>query len=66
MKMARVHVGVWVGVSVVAVGLIGCTGQEPQVTDLPAVYRSVGEIAWRGMCCAASEPHSFRIEYGDH
>ena len=66
MKMARVHVGVWVGVSVVAIGLLGCTGPEPQVTDLPAVYRSVGELAGRGMFYAASEPPSFRIDDGDH
>ena len=54
MKMARVHVGVWVGVSVVAIGLLGCTGPEPQVTDLPADYRSVGELAGRGIFYAAS------------
>ncbi len=66
MKTARVHVGVWVGVSAVAIGLLGCTGPEPQATDLPAVYRSVGELAGRGMFYAASERPSFRIDDGDH
>jgi hypothetical protein len=72
MKTARVHVGVWV----VAMGLLGCAGPEtadqqadgslPQVTDLPEGYRSVGELAGRGMFYAASERPSFRIDDGDH
>ncbi len=62
MRPARVHVGVWV----VAIGLLGCAGPEPQVTDLPAVYRSVGELAGRGIFYAASERPSFRIDDGDH
>ena len=76
MKTVRVHVGVWVGVSAVAIGLLGCAGPEtadqqadgllPQVTDLPAVYRSVGELAGRGMFYAASDRPSFRMDDGDH
>ncbi len=38
----------------------------PQVTDLPAAYRSVGELAGRGMFYAASGRPSFRIDDGNH
>ena len=37
-----------------------------QVTDLPAAYHSVGELAGRGMFYAASERASFRIDDGNH
>jgi len=38
----------------------------PRVTDLPPVYRSVGELAGRGMFYAAGERPSFRIDDGNH
>jgi len=38
----------------------------PRVTDLPAVYRAVGELAGRGMFYAAGERPSFRIDDGNH
>jgi len=41
-------------------------GLLPPVTDLPAVYRSVGEVAGRGIFYAASERPSFRIDDGNH
>ncbi len=41
-------------------------GLLPRVTDLPAVYRSVGEVAGRGIFYAASERPSFRIDDGNH
>ncbi len=62
METAWVRVGIWV----VAMCLLGCAGPEPQVTDLPAVYRSVGELAGRGMFYAASERPSFRMDDGNH
>ena len=72
MKTARVRVGVWV----IAMGLLACAGPEtadqqadellPQVTDLPEGYRSVGELAGRGMFYAASERPSFRMDDGNH
>ena len=80
MRPARVPVGVWV----IAIGLLGCAGPEPdadqqpqadgsasyrslpRVTDLPPVYRSVGELAERGIFFAASERPSFRIDDGNH
>ncbi len=53
-------------VSLVAIGLLGCAGPETQVTDLPPEYRSVGELAGRGVFYAAGERPSFRIDDGNH
>ncbi|MEE8129839.1 MAG: hypothetical protein V3T48_06105 [Vicinamibacterales bacterium] len=38
----------------------------PQVTELPSNYRSVGELADRGMFYVAGERPSFRIDDGNH
>ena len=38
----------------------------PPVTALPQNYRSVGELAGRGMFYAASDEPAFRIDDGDH
>ena len=80
MRPARVPVGVWV-VAIGLLGCAGsepAADQQPQadgsashrslprVTDLPEVYRSVGELAGRGMFYAAGERPSFRIDDGNH
>ena len=82
MSPARVYVGTWV----VAIGLLGCAGPEPeptveqqphadaaaplrslpQVTQLPAGYRPIGELAERGMFYTAGEGPAFRIDDGGH
>ena len=82
MAPARVHVGIWLvaigllGLAGAGPALAadpqpqadGSSSQRslPQVTDLPAVYRSVGELAGRGMFYAASERPAFRIDDGNH
>jgi len=81
LRPARVHVGAWV-VAIGLLGCAGpepapTAEQQPeaddsalhrfsQVTDLPAVYRSVGELAGRGMFYAATDRPSFRIDDGNH
>ncbi len=82
MRRARVHVGAWVvAIGLFGCTgpepapdadqqpqADGSTsnGLLPRVTDLPAVYRSVGEVAGRGIFYAASERPSFRIDDGNH
>ncbi len=82
LTLARVHVGVWVVAiglfGCTGPEPAPDADQQPQadgsasngllplVTDLPAVYRSVGEVAGRGIFYAASEPPSFRIDDGNH
>ena len=82
MRSARVHVGVWVvaiGLLGCAGPEPATTADQqpeadgsashrslPQVTDLPAVYHSVGELAGRGLFYAASARPAFRIDDGNH
>ncbi len=82
MRRARVHVGAWVVAIGLfgctgpepaptadqqpqADGSAS-NGLLPRVTDLPAAYRSVGELAGRGIFYATSERPSFRIDDGSH
>ncbi len=79
-RVARVHVAVWVA-AIGLLGCnepqpaptadqqpaaVGSASRLSLATDLPVVYRSVGELAGRGMFYAASERPSFRIDDGDH
>jgi len=82
MRPARVHVGLWVvamGLFGCAgpepapdadqqpqADGSASNGLLPPVTDLPAAYRSVGELAGRGIFYAASDGPSFRIDDGNH
>ena len=81
MRLVRVDVAVWV-IAIGFLGCAGsepAADQQPQaaggsashrslprVTDLLAAYRSVGELAGRGMFYAAGERPSFRIDDGNH
>ncbi len=82
MRRARVHVGVWVVAiglfGCTGPEPAPDADQQPQAdgsalngflppaTELPAGYRSVGELAGRGIFYAASERPSFRIDDGNH
>ena len=82
MRPTRLHVGVWVvaiGLLGCAGPEPGPTPEQqpqvdhaaplrslPQVTDLPPDYRSVGELAGRGMFYAAGDRPAFRIDDGNH
>ncbi len=80
MRLVRIDVAVWV-IAIGLLGCAGpepAADQQPQaggsaslrslprVTDLPPVYRSVGELAGRGIFYAASERPSFRLDDGNH
>ena len=65
MRPIRIHIGI----CLIAIALFGCSPaapQLPQVTDLPAGYHFVGELAGRGLFYAASERPEFRIDDGNH